>query len=513
MLWKRLLSFFLLAFSVSARAQTEQLRLTLGDAIRRALGTGTQTELARSNEELARIARSEALNALLPQADARLMRYNQSINLATFGFSLPGQPPVVGPFNVTDAQLAGAVQLFNLAALRHYQSLQSSAKASRYQSQQAENDVAAGVARLYLLVQRVQTQIAARQADIALFTRLQQTAQDEFKAGTGTRLDVAQANVQLARARQALLAAQNDRQNATLALLNAVGADESSDVVIADAPTVPTTVPAIDTSLASARTQRPELRQAEENERAAQLTVDAARARLLPSVSLDFEGDMSGNRTTDLHWTRRIAANLGVPLFHADINANIARAKVQLHDAQTRRTQLERDVEQDVRRSLMTLQNAESRVAVATENVQVAEEALTVARDRRAAGYGSPVEVDRAQDAYRQAHEDLIAAQADAAAAQFDYEHATGAIRMYFANSNTRSNGAAGSVPIAPQMPSGATQSVPPNAPEANPTVMPPGSAVTAPPQPPATVVPQPRPQAAPTTPPAPQPPPPGGQP
>jgi outer membrane protein len=506
MLSKRL-PFLLLAVSVSARAQTQPLRLTLGDAIRRALGTGTQTELARSNEELARIARSEALNALLPQADAKLMRYNQSINLATFGFSLPGQPPVVGPFNVTDAQLAAAVQLFNLAALRRYQSLQSTANASRYQSEQAENDVAAAVARLYLMVQRAQSQIAARQADIALFTRLQQTAQDEFKAGTGTRLDVAQANVQLARARQALLAAQNDRQNAALALLNAVGADESSEVAIADAPTVPTTVPATDTSLAAARTQRPELRQAEENERAAKLTVDAARARLLPSVSLDFEGDMSGNRTTNLQWTRRIAANLGVPLFHADINANIARAKVQLHDVQTRRSQLERDVEQDVRRSLMTLQNAESRVAVATENVQVAEEALTVARDRRAAGYGSPVEVDRAQDAYRQAHEDLIAAQSDAAAAQFDYEHATGAIRSYFGTAETRSNGAAGSVPAVPPMPSGVTPSVPQNAPEANPPLIPPGSAVTAPPQPAVPVAPPA------TPPPAPQSPPPGAQP
>ena len=362
MLLKRL-PFLLLAISVSARAQTQPLRLTLGDAIRRALGTGTQAELARSNEELARIARSEALNALLPQADARLMRYNQSINLATFGFTLPGFPPVVGPFNVTDAQLAAAVQVFNMAALRRYQSLQSSANATQYQSEQAENDVAAAVARLYLMVQRAQTQIAARQADIALFTRLLQTAQDEFKAGTGTRLDVAQANVQLARARQALLVAQNDRQNAALALLNAVGADESSDVVIADAADrsddpFPRSIP----RSPRPRTQRPELRQAEENERAAKLTVDAARARLLPSVSLDFEGDMSGNHTNDLHWTRRIAANLGVPLFHADINANIARAKVMLHDAQTRRTQLERDVEQDVRRSLMTLQNAESRV-------------------------------------------------------------------------------------------------------------------------------------------------------
>jgi len=60
---------------------------------------------------------------------------------------------------------------------------------------------------------------------------------------------------------------------------------------------------------------------------------------------------------------------------------------------------------------------------------RVAEEALTVARDRRAAGYGSPVEVDRAQDAYRQAREDLIAAESDAAAAHFDLQHATGDIR------------------------------------------------------------------------------------
>jgi outer membrane protein TolC len=396
-----------------------------------ALGNGTQAELARSNEQMARIARSEALSALLPQADAKLMQYSQSINLATFGFSLPGLPPVVGPFNVTDAQLSAAVQVFNFAALRRYQSLKSSAEASHYQNEQAENDVAAAVARLYLVAQRAQTQIDARQADVALFTRLLQSAQDEFQAGTGTRLDVAQGNVQLARARQALLLAQNDRQNATLALLNAVGADESGNVVFAALPPAPTKIPALEPSLATAREHRPELRQATEQVRAARLTVEAARARLLPSVSVDFEGDLSGNRTNDLHWTRRIAANLGVPLLRADINANIARAKVMLHDAETQQSQRQRDVEQDVRRSVMNLQNAEARVTVATESVTVAEEALTVSRDRRAAGYGSPVEVDRAQDAYRQAHEDLIAAQADAAAAQFDYEHATGGIRRY----------------------------------------------------------------------------------
>jgi outer membrane protein TolC len=93
------------------------------------------------------------------------------------------------------------------------------------------------------------------------------------------------------------------------------------------------------------------------------------------------------------------------------------------------RAQRQRDVEQDVRRALMNLESANARVVVATEGARLAEEALTVARDRRTAGFGSSVEVDRAQDIYRQAREDLIAAQADAAAAHFDLQHATGDIR------------------------------------------------------------------------------------
>jgi hypothetical protein len=52
--------------------------------------------------------------------------------------------------------------------------------------------------------------------------------EDQFNAGTATRLDVDQARVQLARVQQALIAARNDRENARVALLDAIGADESS---------------------------------------------------------------------------------------------------------------------------------------------------------------------------------------------------------------------------------------------------------------------------------------------
>jgi outer membrane protein len=409
-------------------ANAETIHLTLAEAIQKALTSGTSAQLARSAEERERINQAEAFENLLPQADAKLTRYNQSLNLQTFGFSLPGVPGVVGPFNVTDANLTAALQLFNLAALRHWQSVRAGVAASKWETEQAENDVAQAVSRLNVIVQRATAQVASRQSDVALFTRLGEVANDEFKAGTGTRLDVAQANVQLARSRQALLLAQNDRQNAMFALLNAIGADEGSDVVIADPIPSSAAPPRSDTALATARANRPDLKAMEARERSAQLAVIAAKSRRMPSLAADFEGDYSGNKSSDLRWTRRIAGSVAVPLYRADINIFIARAKAQLHDVELQRTQRERDVEQDVRRSVLNLESAEARVQVASDTVKVAEEALTVARDRREAGYGSPVEVDRAQDTYRQAHEDLISAQADAAAAHFDLLHATGEI-------------------------------------------------------------------------------------
>jgi outer membrane protein TolC len=290
-------------------------------------------------------------------------------------------------------------------------------------------NVAAAVARLYLIAERASTQIASRQADVTLFERLLKQAEDEFNAGAGTRLDVAQANVQLSRAKQALLVARNDRENAVLALLNAIGENESDDVTLdVTIPTPPATRPPLTDLLQRARANRPELQQLATEEKAARLGVEAARAMRMPSLAFDYEGDLSGNQTNDLRYSRRIAGVVSLPLLRSDIRATVARATIELHDVETQIVQRQRDVEQDVRRASMNVASAAERVAVAQQNVTVAEEALTIARDRRAAGYGSPVEVDRAEDSYRQAREDLIAAQADAAAAEVDLQHATGDI-------------------------------------------------------------------------------------
>ena len=419
------LLFAFLATSLSA----EPLRLSLDDALHRALSEGATARLAATQAERARVNEREALSGLLPQADARLLRTNQSINLETFGFVIPGFPSIIPPFDLYEAQITAAVQLFNMTALRLYQSRHAGAAASEFEVARAESDVAASVSRLYVMVQRADAQIESRQADVKLFEQLLKVTQDEFEAGTGTRLDVAQAKLQVSRARSLLLTAQNDRSAATLALLNAIGENQTGDVVLVDPLPAPPTAPVVDTALATA-TNRPEVRALEEHLREAKLAYAAAKAQYLPKLAVDFEGDYAGLHTDTLRWTRRISGVLSVPIFRGTIPANITRARLEMEDVETRLGSARSDVEQEVRTSVLSLQNATERVNVAEEQVQVAEEALTIARDRHAAGYGSPVEVDRAEDQYQQAHEALIAARADAALANVQLRHATGELQV-----------------------------------------------------------------------------------
>jgi len=415
----------------ASATRAEELRLSYAEALQRALSAGTASRLARSSEERARAVVLQSRAALLPETEARLLRYNQSINLATFGFAQPGQNAIAGPFNVTDAQISAAMNLFDLASLRRYQAAREGMTFSRVQVEQSENDIAAAIGRLYILVEKAGADVEARRANVTLFQELRKLAQDQLDAGTGIRLDVARADVQLAREQQALLVAQNQRASGRLALLHAVGADQSSDLVLTD-PLAAPAAPPVDaaTAVTTAMALRPELREAVLRQRQAELGLSAARAGRYPTFGIDLLGDMSGNRSSDLRWSRRIGAGLNVPIFSGGrIEAAIAEAKAAEYEAGLQRSETERQIEEEVRRSILGLESAASRVTVARENVRVAEEEMTVVRERTANGVGSSIEVDRAEDALREAREDRISAEADAALSGVDLEHALGTIR------------------------------------------------------------------------------------
>jgi outer membrane protein TolC len=425
------------------------LRLSLADAIRRALDEGTAARLATARTAEAEALALEARSALQPQLSAGSQFANNTLNLATFGFSVPGQPNVTAPFNVVDFHVTLAMNIIDLAAKRRYEAARAGVRVSEEDRRRTENEVAAAVASLYVSVGRSSARIDEIRANVDLFQRLRQLAVDQKNAGVGTRLDTTRADVQLARQQQALLVATNQRDLARLALLRAVGADLGTDVVLTDdwsQGTIP--VPPLADALSAARQGRPELSVFEQRVRAAALRLEAARAERLPTVAAQAQAVESGNRFQDLEWSRTVGAVVNVPLFTGRrIEARTAEARAQQEQILLQQKDAERQVEQEVRQALLQWENARSRVELANQGVKLAQDELEQASDRFKAGVAPSIEVDNAQTSLVAARDLRIDALADEANARFDLSRATGQIRALIpqtenlSHENTRQDG------------------------------------------------------------------------
>jgi outer membrane protein TolC len=427
--------FSLLAMGGAAQAQAQEpapLRLSLSEAIRRALDEGTAARIATAQVSDAQARALEARSAFQPQVSAGNMTANESLNLLTFGFEpAPGEPPVVGPFNVVDFHLTVAMNVIDVAARRRYAAARAGVRVSEEESRRTENEVAAAVASLYVTLGRASSRIEEIQANVDLFGRLRQLAIDQKEAGVGTRLDTTRADIQLARQRQSLLVATNQRDLARLALLRAVGADLGTDVVLTDdwsrggEP-----IPTVQQALTLARQGRPEITVLAERLRAAGLLVEAAKAEKLPTVGAQAQAVENGNRLQDLAWNRTFIATVNVPLFTGRrIEARVAQARSQQELLLLQQRDTERQVEEEVRRALLLLENARSRVELAEQNVRLAQDELEQASDRFKAGVASSIEVDNAQTSLTTARDLRIDALADEAQGRFDLARATGQIR------------------------------------------------------------------------------------
>lgn len=428
-------AIFLVLAAVGARGET--LRLSLKEAVERALSDGTAARIASERIDQSRFEAREARSALLPQAGIETLGSNQSLNLQSFGLTLPGFPTVIPPFGFFDVHARIALEIVDVAARKRYDAARQGVEVSQAERESAENDVAAAVATLYVALQRAEASVEAARANVDLFSKLRDLAEDQRQAGIATKLDSTRAEVALSRERQVQLVAENRREAARLALLHATGADQAAEVVLTD-PLAERDepVPTAEQALATAREQRPELRAFEERLRVAEYASEAERAERLPRLGFQFQGGYSGFHFNDLFWTRSVTAFLSVPVFTGGRTAaRVAEAESRTRELKFQKTETERQVEEEVRRALLSWENAKNRVRVGRENERLAREELEFARDRFADGVSSSIEVDNAQSSLAAAQENRISALADQEQARFDLARATGGIRAMVAGS------------------------------------------------------------------------------
>jgi outer membrane protein TolC len=390
------------------------LSLSLSTAVELALKNNIQTLVAGQQVIESEGARGISLSALLPNLAASSSQTNMTINLAAMGLpvkDLNGFPAFVGPFNRFDARLSLVQSLFDLGAIRRFQSNSRGVELVRDQQDLAVQQVTTASIISYLTVLEAEQSLSAARANVQLAERLLELATSQKDAGVATGIDVARAETRAANQRVQLAQAQTSLDTARLNLLRVIGLPLSTNIVLADRMRFePERVLDSNQAIERALSDRVEIKIAELQVQIAETQRKAAVAGWLPTLSAFGDYGSSGLKPNELNLpTRSAGVQLNLPVFDGGhTRSEVKVASSRLVQAEMQRNDLRAAVEKEVRQALMNLKTLEEQVKASIQAEVLATRELELAQDRFKNGVGDNIEVVNAQTALENARQTYV---------------------------------------------------------------------------------------------------------
>jgi len=394
------------------QATADTLSLTLLDALKRGLQYNLGVLVNRDVVAAAKAERRRSLSALLPNLTVGAMQTSQQLDLVAFGLNVPGFPTIVGPFGYQNIRAYGQETIYDRPSLKNLKSAAETQKAAELTADEARNLVVQAVSNAYLSVIIDAARVDAIQAEINTAQALFDRAADQKKAGVVPGIDVLRAEVQLRTEQQRMVAQTNQVEKDKLVLARAIGLPSGQAFSLFDRLPFAPLQTSRDELLKQAYDNRPDFRAAQVTMRAAQFAIDAARAEhYWPSVVVQADYGDIGNTLAESHGTYSVVAGVRVPIYTGGRSAaDVAQAESVLRNSKNAMEDLRGRIDFEVRNALLDLQSAETQVNVARTNADLANQTLTQARDRFAAGVTDTIEVVQAQQLLASANENYIGA-------------------------------------------------------------------------------------------------------
>jgi outer membrane protein TolC len=357
-----------------------------------------------------------ARGSLMPNLNGSLSETVQQTDLRAEGLRISspipgfGIPSIVGPFNYFDLRARLTQTVADFTALNNFRSAKETLHADEFFAQDSKDLVVLAVGGAYLQVIAARARVESAKAQLATADALYQQTAQQRSVGLLAQIDVNKSEVQMLTEKQRLASLQNDlaKQKINLARLTGLPPNDryevTDDVPFAEAPAV-----GEDDAVAQALKQRPDIKAAEAQIRAAEKSVAAARAERLPSLSVNADYGVIGLNPAQSHGTFSAAGTLSVPIWRGgrtegdveEANAALSQRRAELEDARSR-------VESEVRNAFLDLQAAASQVDVSRQNLDVTRQTLDLTRQRFDAGIADSVEVSQAQSSVASAELDYI---------------------------------------------------------------------------------------------------------
>lgn len=378
---------------------TDTLSLTLDDAVQRGLKTNLGLLLSNTQTANTRGQRLQDLQPLLPTIDGNLKEALVQSNLAAQGLRFPGFPTIIGPFGYTDLRANLTWTVFNLNALRTYMAAHHYYTGSQLSAEDARQMVILTVGNAYLRILADQAQIEATTAQVANSKVSLDQATNNHEAGTAPKLDELRAQVDYQRLQQQLIVARNALEKDKLALARTIGMPLEQKFELADkAPYSAFDQPDVQAAIKQALANRKDRQAYAENTTAALDQRKAATYDRMPTIKAEADYGLIGVNFGSSHGTVDATGTLTIPIFkEAQFRGEAEIAQSALDQQRYQQSDLDAQIEADIRDALLDIASSQQQVEVSHSNVELSDEVLSEAQERYKAGVSDNLAVSDAQ--------------------------------------------------------------------------------------------------------------------
>ena len=374
-------------------AQSPQSPLTLKETL--ALAVQRSPQIAEA------LAKQQTATAQAEKAHARFL---PSLFTGTGAQYTSGFPLAPGG-NVPSLSISAYSQtLFNASARADVQSADGHAEAQRLSVAQVRAAVILQTASMYLELVAIRRSLERQASAVSGVDESVDVTLNQLAEGRALRSDVLRARLSAARARQQIIELEGRAAVIEQQLRDATGVDPRQPLQIAleGLPRSPDRT--MDTLVAAAEANSPELRVVEAERRASEEHLAAQRKGYWPSLDLVGTYSVLGrynNYDTYFLAFQRNNVNVGVqasvPILNPATGASIALAQSELIEAEATLRARRAELALNVRRAAQQLRGSVAKRDVADLKCQLAEESIRVLRERAAEGRAAQADLAKAQ--------------------------------------------------------------------------------------------------------------------
>ena len=320
-----------------------------------------------------------------------------------------------------------------MTSLRNYLAARHSFAAAQLSAEDARDLVVLTVGNAYLLVIADQTRVSSVAAQVATSKISLDQAVANHQAGTAPLLDELRARVDYQSLQQQLIVAQNGLEKDKLALARVIGLPLAQKFNLTDtAPYSAFDQIDIDKAIRDAHANRKDLAAMVEQTKASEEQRKSATADRLPKLA--FAGDYGdiGVNLRHSHGTGDAQGTLSAPLFKEfQLRGEAQIAQSQLDTEKAQLSDLNAQVDADVRDALLDIASAQKQVEVSRSSVDLSNEELSEAQQRYANGVSDNLAVSQAEQSVAQANDQYVASLYRHNIAKLSLARALGAAQNY----------------------------------------------------------------------------------